>query len=122
MKKLIFAMLVMLAGCSGDYSVDLGNGYSYEHWGNNFIAHSDEKGQREVISGQVDAYLKKGDRVIAIQVSLETGGEKYYLLNVADHSLDQFTDYPAFTEQTERVGFSKDELAKLKAGVVKPML
>lgn len=122
MKKLVFAMLVMLAGCSGDYSVDLGNGYSYEHWGNNFIAHSDEKGQREVISGQVDSYLKKGDRVIAIQVSLETGGEKYYLLNTADHSLDQFADYPSFSEQTERDGFSKDELAKLKAGVVKPML
>ena len=122
MKKLVFAMLVMLAGCSRDYSVDLGNGYSYEHWGNNFIAHSDGKGQREVISGQVDSYLKKGDRVIAVQVSLKTGGENYYLLNVADHSLDQFTDYPSFTEQTEKAGFSKDELAKLKAGVVKPML
>ena len=49
MKKLGLAMLFMLPGCSADYSVELGNGYSYEHWGNNFIARTVAGEQRQVM-------------------------------------------------------------------------
>ena len=73
MKKLGLMLLVLLAGCSADYSVALGNGYSYEHWGNNFIARTVAGEQRQIITGQVDSYLKKDTFVLAAQTRLPWG-------------------------------------------------
>ena len=91
MKKLGLAMLFMLAGCSADYSVELGNGYSYEHWGNNFIARTVAGEQRQVITGQVDSYLKKDAFVLAVQTAPAPPGKRYYVLDTGTDNLQQFT-------------------------------
>lgn len=114
MKKLGLAMLFMLAGCSADYSVDLGNGYSYEHWGNNFIARTVAGEQRQVITGQVDSYLKKEALVLAVQTDPAAQGKRYYVLDTGTDNLQQFTAKTDFLQSAKQLGFTDVELQKLE--------
>lgn len=114
MKKLGLAMLFMLAGCSMDYSVDLGNGYSYEHWGNNFIARTVAGEMREVITGQVDSYLKKEALVLAVQTAPAAPGKRYYVLDTGTDNLQQFTTKTDFLRGAMQLGFTGVELQALE--------
>jgi len=114
MKKLGLAMLVMLAGCSADYSVDLGNGYSYEHWGNNFIARTVAGEQRQVIAGQVDSYLRKNAVILAVQTNVGTAGKQYYALDTGTDDLEQFSTKADFLEDAKQRGFTRGELWELE--------
>jgi len=109
------AMLFMLAGCSADYSVELGNGYSYEHWGNNFIAHTVAGEMREVITGQVDSYLRKDSRVVVVQTDTSTKGKYYYLLDTVTGDLKRFTSLADFLQDTRKLGFTDKELMAITA-------
>ena len=114
MKKLGLAMLFMLPGCSADYSVELGNGYSYEHWGNNFIARTVAGEQRQVITGQVDSYLKKDAFVLAVQTDPAAPGKRYYVLDTGTDNLQQFTAKTDFLQSAKQLGFTDVELQKLE--------
>lgn len=119
MKKLGLAMLFMLAGCSADYSVDLGNGYSYEHWGNNFIANTVAGEMREVITGQVDSYLKKEALVFAVQTAPAAPGKRYYVLDTGTGELKRFTAQADFLQDTRKLGVADEEL--LKEHIISPL-
>lgn len=114
MKKLGLVMLAMLAGCSADYSVDLGNGYSYEHWGNNFIARTVAGEQQQVIAGQVDSYLKKGAFVLAVQTNAGTTERQYYALDTATDNLKPFNTKADFLQGAKQLGFTGAELGELE--------
>ena len=114
MKKLGLAMLFMLPGCSADYSVELGNGYSYEHWGNNFIARTVAGEQRQVITGQVDSYLKKEALVLAVQTAPAAPGKRYYVLDTGTDNLQQFTTKTDFSQSAKQLGFTDVELQELE--------
>lgn len=114
MKKLGLAMLFMLAGCSADYSVDLGNGYSYEHWGNNFIARTVAGEQRQIITGQVDSYFKKEALVLAVQTTPAAPEKRYYVLDTGTDNLQQFTAKTDFLQSAKQFGFTDVELQKLE--------
>ena len=114
MKKLGLAMLCMLAGCSADYSVDLGNGYSYEHWGNNFIARTVAGEQRQIITGQVDSYLKKEALILAVQTVPAAPGKRYYVLDTGTDNLQKFTAKTDFLQSAKQLGFTDVELQKLE--------
>lgn len=119
MKKLGLAMLFMLAGCSADYSVELGNGYSYEHWGNNFIARTVAGEQRQVITGQVDSYLKKEALVLAVQTDPAAPGKRYYVLDTGTGELKRFTVQADFLQDTRKLGVADEEL--LTEHVISPL-
>ena len=114
MKKLGLAMLFMLPGCSADYSVELGNGYSYEHWGNNFIARTVAGEQRQVITGQVDSYFKKEALVLAVQTAPAAPGKRYYVLDTGTDHLKQFITKTDFLQSAKQLGFTDVELQKLE--------
>lgn len=119
MKKLGLAMLFMLVGCSADYSVDLGNGYSYEHWGNNFIARMVAGEQRQIITGQVDSYLKKDAFVLAVQTAPDVPEKRYYVLDTGTGELKRFTVQADFLQDTRKLGVADEEL--LKEHVISPL-
>jgi hypothetical protein len=114
MRKLGLAVLFMLAGCSADYSVELGNGYSYEHWGNNFIARTVAGEQRQVITGQVDSYLKKNALILAVQSDPAAPGKRYYVLDTGTDNLKQFITTADFLEAAKQLGFTDVELQALE--------
>ena len=114
MKKLGLMLLVLLAGCSADYSVALGNGYSYEHWGNNFIARTVAGEQRQIITGQVDSYLKKDAIVIAVQTHLGGAEKQYYALDTNTDNLKKFNSKADFLRVAAQLGFTGAELLKLE--------
>lgn len=108
---MIMALLAVTPlGCSADYSVDLGNGYSYEHWGNNFIAHTIGGEVQQVIKGQVESYLKHGDFVVVCQTGQAPSEKKYYLLDLISGGLEVFVDFKSLKDKSIQVGFARKEL------------
>ena len=110
-KLMIMALLAAIPmGCSADYSVDLGHGYSYEHWGNNFIAHTSGGETRQVIKGQVKSYLKHGDFVIVSQHEKGSSVDKYYLLSLSSGGIEVFSDIQSLIGKASQIGFNKEDL------------
>lgn len=106
MKKLLpvtVLSILFLVGC-GDYSVDLGRGYSYEHWGNNFIAHTDGDSMRQVIPGQVDHYVVQDNTLLAIQVPFSQEPRRYWVVDMQTDQLKNFDDRQQFLSQANKLG------------------
>jgi hypothetical protein len=112
---LIFILLVIGSFALRDYTVELKNGYTYEHWGANFIAKQANGNVRQMIESQVDRYITQGDNLLAIQASLESAEKTYWLLNMQTDQHQSFKDKHLFISQAQQLGISEQRLIDLLA-------
>ena len=111
----ILTLFIMNSLALRDYTVELKNGYTYEHWSNNFITKQESGNVRQIIESQVDRYITQGDNLLAIQENLQSAEKTYWLLNMQTDQHESFKDKYLFISTAQQLGINEQKLIDLLA-------
>jgi predicted RNA-binding protein associated with RNAse of E/G family len=109
----ITVLIIIASLALRDYTVELKNGYTYEHWGSNFIAKQERGNVRQIIESQVDRYMTQGNNLLAIQENLQSAEKTYWLLNMQTDQRKSFKDQYLFISQAQQLGINEQKLIDL---------
>ena len=111
----ITVLIIIASLVLRDYTVELKNGYTYKHWGSNFIAKQENGNVRQIIESQVDRYITQGNNLLAIQENLQSAEKTYWLLNMQTDQRKSFKDQYLFISQAQQLGINEQKLIDLLA-------